>query len=101
MKRELLEAEARGYEKGRDALAKEYDSGSQIIKTPRHTYVLYEIGEKLSIASYKDGIQEGRHQGVAMEQSRIRKIEWSKLFGVVVAGAFMAHLLFNLIAMIV
>lgn len=41
----------------------------------------------------KDGIVEGRKQGVAMERTRIRPIEWAKLRAMVVTwsliGAFL------------
>jgi hypothetical protein len=37
--------------------------------------------------AYRTGLIEGRKQGIAMERSRVRKVEWSKLFGIVVAGS--------------
>lgn len=37
--------------------------------------------------AYQIGLIEGREQGIAMERSRIRPIEWAKLFTVVVVAS--------------
>ena len=87
MNRDLLAAEAEGYRKGRDELMKEYDHGHAIIRTNSHTYLLSEYAEKERDETYRRGLEEGREQGIAMERTRIRPIEWRKLFGVVVAGS--------------
>jgi hypothetical protein len=37
--------------------------------------------------TYRRGLEAGSEQGIAREQSRIRHIEWRKLFGVIVAAS--------------
>ena len=87
MNRDLLAAETEGYRKGREELMKEYDLGNAIIRTGAHVYLLSEYAEKERVASYQRGLEEGRIQGIAIGRSRIGRIEWLKLFGVVVMGS--------------
>lgn len=49
---------------------------------------------------YAAGLIQDRKQGIAMERSRVRKVEWLRLFIMIVLGAFVAHLINNFISII-
>jgi hypothetical protein len=38
-------------------------------------------------SGYGRGLEDGRNQGIAMEQSRRRQVEWAKLFAYQVAAS--------------
>ena len=79
--RDTLAAEATGYNKG-------YAYALRVVQHER---------DARRWEAYDTGYAHGKRD----EQARRRRIEWAKLFVLIVTGAFVAHLLFNLIALFI
>lgn len=92
--REKLAAEAEGFRIGQEALENELGAGSAMIAIKGEVYIhqrLVEIEreewQEAKLRANRIVLEEGIRKGVAVTESRIRRIEWSKLFGVVVVGS--------------